>query len=45
LDTSNIKIDMGENKTALNKITINNDATETPQITYDTSIINYDYIY
>lgn len=43
LESSTIRIDMGENKTALNKITINSDATETPQISYDSNIIKYDY--
>lgn len=42
---SRIDIDMAdENITSVNKIVTNNDCDEIPVITYDSNIINYDYI-
>lgn len=44
LDTSIVEIKLQETSTAVNKIKVNEDCDEIPLITYDDSIINYDYI-
>lgn len=41
---ANVIINMGTNNTAINKVQVAGEITEIPSITYDESVINYEYL-
>lgn len=43
VEDKNVKIDINENMIAYNKISLNAGCNEVPQVTYDRTIIDYDY--